>query len=152
MDADLISEVHALQQVFEEHGLQIFRYACVDSSMDPLSGKVAKSPLFRACTPSGLWGPRPDRRLCSSLMEIKESSLNGTEFVAWLDEWTDAIRSDERIVWSLGLVCPQQLIGFAEFQQTFRDYFQAEGLADSPPAYVELSVRWPPASASVKVD
>ncbi len=37
--------------MFDEHGLQIFRVACVESGMDPLAGKVADTPLFQACTP-----------------------------------------------------------------------------------------------------
>ena len=152
VDADLISEVHALKEVRDNLGLQIFRVACVENSQDPLSGEVAASPLFRACTPSGLWGPRPDRKLCSSLMEIKESSLTGTEFVAWLNEWTEAIRNDERIVWSLGLVFPEQLIGFAEWRQTFRHYFRAEGIAEPQPEYVELAVRWPWARCSTAMN
>jgi hypothetical protein len=85
-------------------------------------------------------------------MEIKSSSLNGIEFVAWLDEWTEAIRNDERIVWSLGLVLPEQLIGFAEWQQTLRDYFRAEGLAEPQPEYVELAVRWPWARCVAEVN
>ncbi|MCI0333460.1 MAG: hypothetical protein L0228_09575 [Planctomycetes bacterium] len=152
MDADLIAEVHAFQEVADKLGVQIFRYACVDNAYDVMLKKVAASPLFRACTPSGLWDTRPDGKICHTLMEIKESTLNGTEFVAWLDEWTVAIRNDERIVWSLGLVYPEQLIGFAEWQQTFRDYFRAEGLLAPQPEYVELAVRLPWARRSLEVD
>lgn len=143
MDSDLIADVEALQEVGARRGVQIFRYACVGSAQDPMSGTVAGSPLFRACTPSGYWGKRPDGKTCNTLMEIKESTLNGVEFVAWLDEWTTAIRKDDRIVWSLGLVYPEQLIGYAEWQQTFRDYFRREGLLEPLPEYVPLANRLP---------
>jgi hypothetical protein len=84
-------------------------------------------------------------------MEIKESTLNGVEFVAWLDEWTDAIRKDSRIVWSLGLAFPEQLVGYAQWQQTFRDYFRSEGLLEAIPEYVPLAVRLPWAVSQAQI-
>ena len=70
---------------------------------------------------------RPDGKPCGCLIEIKYPQYPTGERFAWTDEWTLAVREDERIPWSLGYLAPENLWAFAEWQQTFRDYFRREG-------------------------
>lgn len=127
MDADLITEIERLQKVYDERGLQIFQYECLDGWMTPNQPR-AKSPLFQCCTPNGDEGGRPDGRLCGCLTEIKSHHYPTGPRVAWTDEWTMAIRNDERIPWTVGVIRPEQLMVFAEWQSVFRDYFRSQGL------------------------
>jgi hypothetical protein len=122
MDADLVAEVNRLQAVYAEQGLQVFRYACLEVWETP-RGSAATSPLFRASSPDGTECARPDGRLCGCLNEIKEPHWPTGPRVAWMDEWTEAIKADPRIPWTIGELYPEQLWAFAEWQQTFRDYF-----------------------------
>lgn len=142
MDADLIDEINRLQGVYNEHGLQVFQYACIDG-WETVQRYRARSPLFQSCTPTGAEGSRPDGKLCGCLTEIKGEQYPTGPRVAWTDQWTETIRADDRIPWTMGLLRPENLLAFGEWQQTFRDYFRAEGLAEPQPDYVELSLRWP---------
>ena len=126
MDVDLIADVHRLQSVYNERGLQIFHYACIEDR-EPRPPGQPTSPLFYCCTPDGAEGSRPDGKPCGCLIEIKYPQYPTGERFAWTDEWTLAVREDERIPWSLGYLVPENLWAFAEWQQTFRDYFRREG-------------------------
>ena len=119
MAPDLLADMKRLQQVYDAYGLQTFQYHCLNE----LLLTNGRSPLFRHATPDGLERARPDGQLCGGLIEIKYPQYLMGERVAWTDEWTEAIRVDERVPWSLGYLYPEQLSAFAEWQQTFRDYF-----------------------------
>jgi hypothetical protein len=153
MDSDLIAEIDALQEVAQCLGIQMFRYACHDGWVREFGG-LPKSPLFRCCTPSGREEFRPDRSglLCGCLMEIKTQQIRGATVAAWTDAWTDAIRNDERIPIGMPSIYPGELFVFAEWQQAWRDWFTAEGLAEPPPEYIPLAVRWPWKRPDNKVD
>jgi hypothetical protein len=124
LDADLIADVQSLQQVYQAQGLQLFHYACIDARQPHPPGRPT-SPLFHCCTPDGADGHRPDGRLCGDLIEIKYPQYPTGPRVAWTDEWTVAIREDDRVPWTLGRLLPENLWAFAEWQQVFRDYFRA---------------------------
>jgi hypothetical protein len=121
MDADILADLKRLQQVYDAYGLQTFEYRCLDE----LHWPNGRSPLFRHATPDGFERIRPDGQLCGGLIEIKYPHYLVGERVAWTDEWTEAIRADERTPWSPGFLRPEQLSAFAEWQQTFRDYFRS---------------------------
>lgn len=123
MDADLIAEVKRLQAVYDDYGLQLFHYACLDGWQTPTEAPAA-SLLFWACSPDGTSQARPDGKLTGCLTEIKEEHWPTGPRVAWTDEWTEAIKADERIPWTIGKLQPEQLWAFAEWQQVFRDYFR----------------------------
>lgn len=127
LDHDLKSEVERLEAVYRDQGLQIFQYACISDWQTP-TDEPARSILFRCVTPDGREGPRPDGKLCGCLTEIKGEHYPTGPRVAWRDEWTEAIRLDERIPWTVGEIRPESLIAFAEWQQEFRNYFREEML------------------------
>jgi len=123
MDADLIAEVARLRAIYDEHGLQLFQYACLDGADTSLS-EPAPSPLFRASSPDGTGQFRPDGKFVGNLMEIVGPVMRNEPLSAWTDEWTQAIRADKRIPWTIGRLLPEQLPALAEWQQTFRDFFR----------------------------
>lgn len=96
MDADLVAAVERLQKVYTERGLQIFHYACIEER-EPRGAEPPKSPLFHCCTPDGRGGNRPDGKPCGCLIEIKYPQWPTGDRYAWTDEWTAAIKADERI-------------------------------------------------------
>ena len=116
MDVDLVADVDRLQSIYNERGLD----------REPRPPGQPKSPLFYCCTPDGAEGRRQDGKLCGCLIEIKYPQYPTGERFAWTDEWTLAVREDERIPWSLGYLAPDNLWAFAEWQQTFRDYFRMQ--------------------------
>jgi hypothetical protein len=142
MDADLIAEMKDLKNVYDEQGIQMFRYACHDGWVREIGG-LPKSPLFRCSTPSGREEFHAGKGLCGGPIEVKTQNYPVGPHVAWLNEWTEAIRDDERIPIGMPSIEPGELVAFAEWQMRFRDYFRAEGLMERLPEYVELSKRWP---------
>lgn len=123
LDCDLKAEVDRLEMVYRDHGLQIFQYHCISDWQTPTDAP-ARSILFRAVTPDGREGPRPDGKFCGCLTEIKGEHYPTGPRVAWTDKWTEGIRRDERIPWIMGEIRPENLVAFAEWQQVFRDYFR----------------------------
>ena len=122
MDDDLVSEVRRLESVAAKDGLQLFRYACFDSwTASP--GSLSRSPLFRACTPDGKEGLRPDGQLCGCLVEVHFAHYLRGPRVAWTDEWTEAIQRDKQIPDLMAEMHPNQLRAFAEWQQKMRRLF-----------------------------
>lgn len=133
MDADLVAETERLQTIYRERGLQLFQYACLDGA-DTTQGGRASSPLFRPASPDGTHQFRPDGKYVGNLIEIIGPLPRCEPLHAWTDEWTTAIRADERIPWTIGKLHPEQLPAFAEWQQTFRDFFRLHGLVSSEQA------------------
>jgi hypothetical protein len=124
MDQDLVAEVARLHEVYLQHGLQVFRYACFDSWIAP-SGTKSQSPLFRACTPSGREECRDDGQFCGCLVEVRSPQYPTGPRVAWNDALTEAIRADDRIPKTMAEIRPEQLDAFAEWQQAMRTCFKA---------------------------
>jgi len=131
MDAVLVAEVHRLHDVAAKHGLQHFRLKCLESWIAPL-GATSRSLLFRACTPSGREQQRSDGQLCGCLVEVRYPQYPTGPRIAWLDEWTEGIRSDSRIPETMGEILPEQLSAFAEWQQVMRDHFRKAQEAPYP--------------------
>jgi hypothetical protein len=122
MDADLERDVRRLAEVAAKYGLHAFRIECWDSWVAP-RGTKCRSPLFRACTPCGVECQRPDGKLCGCLVEVRYPQYPTGPRVAWTDEWTEAIRTDERIPEIMADIQPEHLLAFAEWQQRMRACF-----------------------------
>lgn len=126
MDFDLVAEVERLQRVHDERGLYAFLCECQDCWLEGLHTSP-KSPLFAVASPEGKLRMRHDGMPLGCPFSIRSGSAPGeNDFFAWTDEWTKAIREDERIPYREAFLRPDRLWALAEWQQTFRDHFRSE--------------------------
>lgn len=125
MDADLVAEIERLQKIHEERGLYDFLCECQDCWLAS-QALCRPSPLFALCSPDGKLRMRRDGQLIGCPFSIRRSDLYRSPLLfAWTDEWTAAIRSDDRIPLNEARMRPEKLWVLAEWQQTIRDYFNA---------------------------
>ena len=97
MDADLVAEIERLQKIHEERGLYDFLCECQDCWLAS-QALCRPSPLFALCSPDGKLRMRRDGQLIGCPFSIRRSDLYRSPLLfAWTDEWTAAIRSDDRI-------------------------------------------------------
>lgn len=123
MDDDLLAEIERLSEVHDWGGLSAFQYEFQDTWIRT-QHIWQPSPLFLPCSPDGKLRIRRDGKPLGCPFSIRHSEFDGDKALhAWKDEWTEAIRDDNRIRRSLAFMHPANLLAIAEWQQTFRDYF-----------------------------
>jgi hypothetical protein len=110
-----------LTKIYEEEGPRRFR-SQVQIAWNRCDDAADSRCLFAFCTPSGGSHIRPDGLFCGCITQVKDDFISGEPeedfHVAWTNELTEQIRSDDRIprgpFW---VKHPDQLQVFAEYQR-----------------------------------
>lgn len=124
--ADLLREIDRLTRIHDEQGLYPFLCECQDGWL--YSRSFARpNPLFALSSPDGKLRMRPDGKPVGCPFSIRQDYTRLSPVIfAWTDEWTRGIWDDPRIPRHEAWFRPPALWALAEWQQTFRDYFEAE--------------------------
>ena len=115
--------IERLTDVHDRRGLSAFQYEFQDTWIRT-QHMWRPSPLFLPCSPDGKLRIRRDGKPLGCPFSIRYSEFDGDKALhAWKDDWTAAIRNDNRIRRLEATMEPRHLLAIAEWQQVFRDYF-----------------------------
>lgn len=124
LDDDLVGEVARLSRVYLNKGEYAFKCEFQDTWLQT-QDNWRLSPLFARSSPDCREQYRRDGRQVGCPFSIRFTELADDEpLVAWTDEWTTAIRSDNRIRRHESTVDLFSILAIAEWQQKWRDHFR----------------------------